>query len=167
MMRKVLTGVVAGAALVLFTAGVAAAGGPPTTHQTRHLVGVTQTFASQNPCTGAPGTVTVTFNGVQHFTQFADGTVHATETSRGTFSFDASPADGDADASGTYTSWDGANGLFDQNGNFVGRGEQSFTLNGRGTNADDGSTLRFHNNGHARADSFGNVVQQFFKAQCN
>jgi hypothetical protein len=146
--------------------GVAAAGGPPTINRTRHVVNETQTFKGRNPCTGVRTTITITFSGVEHFTLFDDGTVHATDTEHGTFSFDANPPDGVADATGRFTSWDGANGLLDRHGNFVGRGEESFILNGDGTNA-DGSTFHFHNNGHVRADQFGNVVQEFFDAHCH
>src|SRR5258708_35166131 len=48
----------------------------------------TESFPILNPCSGAPGTVTVTFNGVFHVTMdTTTGTGHLTETMAGNFVF--------------------------------------------------------------------------------
>jgi hypothetical protein len=40
-----------------------------------------------NPCTGAPGTIDLRFQGVTHVTELADGGFHETTTITGTFTF--------------------------------------------------------------------------------
>lgn len=159
----VLAGVIA-VALLSATAGFAK--GPPVVNETRHVVNETQTFTDVDPCTGADAEITITFSGVEHATILPDGTGHFTETSRGTFSFDLLPTDGVPDATGTFVDWDGGNGMFDQDGNPIGKAEFAFTLNGRGTRA-DGSTFSFHNNGHVVTDADAHVKVAFFKAHCN
>ena len=68
----------------------------------------TETFPDVNPCTGDPGTLTLTYNGVLHMTQDATGGTHTTGTLTGTFSFDATdPAL--PDYSGRFTPWFGDN----------------------------------------------------------
>jgi hypothetical protein len=166
--RLVLTPALA-AGIVALAAPAAFAGGPPVVNQTDHAVNATQTFIDVDPCTGVPAQITLTFSGVMHVTLFADGTGHFTETSHGTFAFDRLNAAGNpdgVDATGTFTDWDGGNGLFDDQGNPIGKAEFAFTLNGRGTNLADGSTFRFHNNGHLVADPTGAVKLSFFKSHC-
>ena len=96
---------------------------------------------------------------------FADGTVHFTGTLRGTFSADLLPADGLPDATGTFTTWFGGNGHLLEAGGAVGKGEAASTLNGKGTNA-DGSTFKFHSNGHTVFDAAGVPKLEFIKAHC-
>jgi hypothetical protein len=80
---------------------------------------------------------------------------------------DLLPADGRIGATATIVQWTGANGLFDlMTGNLVGKSEVSFTLNGAGTNA-DGSTFRFHSNGHTVTDAARLTKVAFVKAKCS
>ena len=149
-------------AALLLGSGSALAAGPPVVNETDHPVNQTQSFPSNDPCTGAPGTLTVTFSGVQHVTAFADGTAHFTDTLRGTLQF----VSAEGTSTGTFVFWDGGNGQFDANGNPVGSAEVTVTLNGSGTRP-DGSAFRFHNNGHMVTDAAGILKVSFFKAQCN
>jgi hypothetical protein len=41
----------------------------------------------RNPCSGAPGTLTIVVSGVLHTTDLGDGTVHRTTTTTGTVTF--------------------------------------------------------------------------------
>jgi len=43
--------------------------------------------AEANPCSGAPGTLTIVFSGVIHTTDLEDGTFHVTVTTTGTVTF--------------------------------------------------------------------------------
>jgi hypothetical protein len=43
--------------------------------------------ASVNPCSGAPGTLTIVVSGVLHTTELEDGTFHQTVTTAGTVTF--------------------------------------------------------------------------------
>ena len=47
----------------------------------------TESRAELNPCSGAPGTLTIMLSGVMHTTDLGDGTVHRTTTTTGTVSF--------------------------------------------------------------------------------
>src|SRR5436309_15752540 len=73
--------------------------------ETVHVV----TQAGANPCTGAPGTYDVTFEGVSHTSVAADGGFHhaATVTGETVFTLDdpSQPT-----YTGTFTAWDGQNG---------------------------------------------------------
>jgi hypothetical protein len=164
-MRRALLALAAVLTLIPLGAGRAFAGGPPQ-HFTFHFTNVTQTFDDVDPCTFQAATITLTFSGVSHLTVFADGTGHFTETEHGTFAFDYDPPDGQIDATGTFVNWDGGNGLFDQDGNPIGKGEVGFTLNGQGTYTDSGVGFKFHNNAHSVFDEFGNPKLDFFKAHC-
>jgi hypothetical protein len=84
-------------AIVALGISVAAIGGmsPPHVHAegsgvvsyTQNFHHQTDAFASVNPCTGVPGTLTETFNGVVHVTTFADGPYEVTFIETGTISF--------------------------------------------------------------------------------
>jgi hypothetical protein len=165
--RRIGPGValVAAVGLLLLTAGGALAQGPPVVKVTEPLVNEPTTDTGVHPCTGQPAELTLVESGVIHFSAFADGTVHFTGTLRGTFSIDAVPADGIPDATGRFVEWFGGNGLLLEEGGAVGKAETSFTLNGNGTNA-DGSTFRFHENGHTVFDSAGVPKLDFDKAHC-
>jgi hypothetical protein len=47
----------------------------------------TDSRAEYNPCSGAPGMLTIMLSGVMHITDLGDGTVHRTTTTTGTVSF--------------------------------------------------------------------------------
>jgi hypothetical protein len=47
----------------------------------------TESRAEHNPCSGAPGTLTIMLSGVIHTTDLGDGTVQRTTTTTGTVSF--------------------------------------------------------------------------------
>ncbi len=115
--------------------------------QIERLVNETSTVIDVHPCTGQPAELTVTETEVIHLSVFADGTVHFTGALRGTFSADALPADGIADATGRFVASFGGNGMLLEEGGAVGKGVGTFTFNGKGTSA-DGSTFGFHENQH-------------------
>jgi hypothetical protein len=152
---------------LLVTAGGAVAKGPPIVNQIDRLVNETSIVLDVHPCTGQPAELTVTETGVIHLSVFADGTVHFTGTLRGTFSADALPADGIAEATGRFVVWFGGNGLLLEEGGAVGKGVTTFTLNGKGTNT-DGSTFSFHQNDHIVFDPDGVPKLEFSKmrARC-
>jgi hypothetical protein len=141
------------------------ANGPPVVKQTDQLVNEESTQVDVHPCTGVPVQLTLVETGMIHFSAFADGTVHFTGTLRGTFSADNLPADGVPDATGTFTTWFGGNGLLLEEGGAIGKAQSAFTLNGRGTNA-DGSTFRFHQNGNTVFDQDGVPKLDFANSRC-
>lgn len=55
---------------------------------TETVQGFTETFADANPCTGDTGDVTVTYNGIFHFTIDPNEGEHFTGTQTGTFVFE-------------------------------------------------------------------------------
>jgi hypothetical protein len=165
-MRRSLLAAVLLVVVGLLSFGTSAfAKGPPVVNQTDHFVDETSTQIDVHPCTGEPVELTLVETGVIHFSAFADGTVHFTGTLRGTFSADALPADGVPDATGTFTTWFGGNGLLLEEGGAIGKAQSAFTLNGRGVNA-DGSTFRFHQNGNTVFDENGVPRLDFFKSRC-
>ncbi len=96
-----LTGLTLSAALLAPAAAFA------TETQTIRFSG-TDSRASQNLCSGAPGTLTIVFSGVIHTTELEDGTVHVTRTMTGTVTFvpdDPSPPS----FTGHLTEWSGEN----------------------------------------------------------
>jgi hypothetical protein len=164
--RRTGVAFVAVAGLLLLTAAGALAQGPPVAKETQRLVNETSTTIDAHPCTGQPAELTVIQSGVIHFSAFANGTVHFTGTLRGTFSADALPADGIPEATGRFVEWFGGNGLLLEEGGAVGKAVGSFTLNGRGTNA-DGSRFSFHQNGHTVFDADGVTKLDFFKVRAS
>lgn len=134
-----------------------AAAAPPIT-ETITEQGVTETFVDVAPTCEVGGPlyeITLTFNGVDHVTEFADGRVHATFTQTGTFV--AVPLDpADPGASGHFTVWGGFN-QSNQNVN----GTFTFNVNGQ---FDDGTSISTH-----LVDHF-NVVPsgaEFFFTHCH
>ena len=75
-----LTGLTLSAALLAPAAALA------TETEPIHFSG-TDSRASANLCSGAPGTLTIVFSGVVHTTDLEDGTVHVTGTMTGTVTF--------------------------------------------------------------------------------
>jgi hypothetical protein len=165
--RRIVRGaaLLAAAGLVLLATGAALAQGPPVVNTTERLVNATSTEVDAHPCTGEPAELTIVQSGVIHFNAFADGAVHFTGTLRGTFSADVLPADGVPDATGRFVVWFGGNGLLLEDGGAVGKGVGTFTVNGKGTNA-DGSTFSFHENGHTVFDADGVPKLDFLEARC-
>jgi hypothetical protein len=133
-------------------------------------ISVTQTFhnavqtfvppdpGAVQPCTGVPGTLTITFNGVAHFTVLTSGvgagTGWGTFTATGTFSFVGS--DG-VNFTGRFTVWDGQNFNLQ---NFA--ATAIAVIHGTGT---DGSSLKFHDVAHFSVSASG-MTLSFDKPTC-
>src|ERR671922_3062284 len=100
--------------------------------------------AAVNPCTGDPGTFTITYTGVFHLTQNAAGGVRTTGTLTGSFVFDTTnPSRPDYAGRFTETFGDNSN----SNNQLA---TSTFRVRGTGT---DGSTVRFHIVAHTTADT--------------
>jgi hypothetical protein len=137
-MRRLTAFAAAIAALVILALPASAAGAGAVT-MTQNFHNVTQTMPVANPCTGAPGTVVITYNGVAHATFLTAGqgagTGWDTFTATGDFVF--TPTDATQPSfTGNFTTWDGASLNLN---NFAATG--IFVLHGTGS---DGSTLSFH-----------------------
>jgi len=119
---------------------------------------VTQTLPSGNQCTGVPGTVTVTVNGVFHVTMdTTTGTGHMTETTTGSFVF--VPDDPtQPTVTGHFASWNGENQNIQ---NFA--STATFNLHGTGS---DGSRLQGHFLAHISVSATG-ITIQFDKMTCH
>ena len=79
-LRRALTFVVV-VGVLLFPASSALAEGAVTFTETFH--NESESFPDVNSCTGDPGTVTITYNGVVHVTLLPNGTSHFTITQTG------------------------------------------------------------------------------------
>ncbi len=73
-------------ALTLSAALLAPAAAFATQTTTIHFT-ATESRAEFNPCSGAPGTLTIMLSGVINLTDLGDGTVHRTTTTTGTVTF--------------------------------------------------------------------------------
>ena len=94
-------------ALTLSAALLAPAAALATETQTIHF-SATDSRAELNPCSGAPGTLTIVLSGVIHTTDLGDGTVHLTVTTTGTVTF--VPDDpSQASFTGHLAEWSGGN----------------------------------------------------------
>ena len=132
------------AAALLFTLATPVLAGGPAETSTETFKDVTETFPEVNPCTGDPGAVTVTYNGVFHVTELASGEQHLTGTLTGTFVF--VPDDPTLPtASGRFTQWFGEN--HNQN-----EANATFTFRIRGVTS-DGAVLNAHAVSHITADA--------------
>src|SRR5260370_23939074 len=82
---------VAAVPLLLVTNVTASAAGAGAVSFTQTFHNATDSFPSNNPCTGAPGTLTLTYNGVFHATELTSGqgagTFWVTGTMTGAFVF--------------------------------------------------------------------------------
>jgi len=159
-----------GLLLALTAATGALAGGPPVVHEKTAVVNDLEITTDVHPCTGQPAQWTIINNGTIHFTAFADGTVHFTGLLHLTLVIDlldpvTGLPDGTPDATATATDAFGGNGALNEDGSAFGKGEDSFALNGRGTNA-NGSRFNFHLSGHHVFDSAGNLKLDLFRAHC-
>jgi hypothetical protein len=102
----------------------------------------TETFIDEFPCVG-PAEITITYNGVFHFTENANG-VHFTGTTTGTVVAD--PLDPSLPTyTGRFTQWFGEN----HNPNMA---NATFTFSVR-ARAEDGSTVNFHVVAHVTAET--------------
>jgi hypothetical protein len=123
---------IAATGLLLLTAAPAISAATSTTQTVK---GFTETFPTDNPCTGDPGTVTVTYNGVFHTSVDATGGTHVTGTQAGTFEFVPDDAS-QPSYTGRFTTWFG--------GNIGANGQgfwSTFSLTGYGS---DGSVIHFN-----------------------
>src|SRR5258708_28170733 len=104
----------------------------------------TDSFPAANPCTGAPSTATITYNGIMHYTVNKAGDLWATGTQTG--SFVLVPDDPTLPTyTWHFTTWFGVS---DNKQNGV--DHSTFTIHGTGS---DGSTLTFHDVAHRRASA--------------
>ncbi len=146
----------AGLALLVLAAPAASVASP--TVETIHFGG-TFSQADANPCTGAPGTFTVTFKGVSHTTTNPDGTLHHTATVNGDLRF--TPDDpAQPSYTGKFTAWDGQNGT-----------RNTITLSAAfhdRLTGSDGSTIRDRGVVHMTLNANGTVTVDFdrFVLQC-
>ncbi len=146
------TAIAAAVWCVLAIAGTASASGAGAVSYTQHFNDVVvDQEATNNPCSGASGTLTlVADNGVAHITILTSGqgagTFWATFTATGPASF--VPDDPSQPSySGKFTIWDGENGnLKNQTATFTG----TFHLTGT-----DGSILRLHDTSHMSVSASG------------
>ena len=99
--------------------------------------------------------ITLTFNGVDHVTEFADGRVHATFTQTGTFEAVARDSS-QPDASGHFAVWGG----FNQNNSTV---NGTFTFNVTGQ-FEDGVRINTHLVDHFNVVPSGD---EFFFTHCH
>lgn len=129
----------------------------PIVNETDVVKDGTDEFVDVNPCTGDRARISIVFNAVFHITEFADGTVHVTGTTTGTFSLDALKASA-VDFTGRFTQWFGFNG-----NNKNATGSFTFSVTGTGT---DGSTLHFQETAQFKVNANGDVVVEFDKIRC-
>jgi hypothetical protein len=147
-------------ALLLFTAAVVSAAGAGAVSFTQTFHNATDSFPAANPCSGASGTATLTYNGVFHATQLTSGqgagTFWATGTMTGDFVF--APDDASQPTfTGHFASWFGDN-------NNLQNGTETSTFNLHGTGS-DGSTLTFHDVAHLSISATG-ITVFFDKPTC-
>jgi hypothetical protein len=146
--------VVAVAALV--AAPVATPAGAGAVSSTQNWHNVTETSTDVNPCTGAPGTLTLTYNAVFHMTALENGTYWATFTQAGAFSF--VPFDSSQPSyTGHFAVWDGDNW---NNRNTT----ETFTFSVHGVGS-DGSRLAAHETEHLSTSASGATLS-FDKMRC-
>jgi hypothetical protein len=141
MLRRSLLGLLV---LALLLVGAPAFAQPPPVTTTTVEHNVTETFVDVVPtCTENPDAplyqITLTYNEVEHTTDFGDGRVHETFTQTGTFV--AVPLEeGLPTFTGKFTIWGGFNA-----NNKVVNGTFTITVHGTGS---DGSTFKYHDTEH-------------------
>ena len=114
----------------------------------------TDTFLDVIPCTGAPATITVTYNGVFHINSLPGGEFWTTFTQTGTVS--AVPLDPTQPTlTGRFTIWGNFN-LNERNQN------STFTFTVR---LSDGSV--FHDTAHFTMNANGEITTTFDKPSCH
>lgn len=113
-----------------------------------------------NPCTGDPGTLTLTYNGVFHVTEQTSGQGAGTSWATGTQTGDLLfvPTDpGLPSYTGHFTAWFG-----DENNLQNGVEHSTLTVHATGS---DGSTLTFHDTSHLSISASG-IALSFDKPSC-
>jgi hypothetical protein len=148
------------AAVALAVASPASPAGAGAVTYLKTFQNVTEVSTDANPCTGDPGTLTLTYNGAFHATEFTSGIgagmFWATGTLTGTFSF--VPFDSSKPTySGRFTTW------FGDNDNLR-NGTETETLRVRGIGS-DGSVLSFHGVAHMTVTATG-ITFSFDKPSC-
>jgi hypothetical protein len=147
-----------GAGLALLVLVAPTASGASADVETIHFGG-TLSQPSVNPCTGAPGTMAVTFKGISHTTSNPDGTLHHTATVTGDLTF--TPDDPTQPSyTGKFTAWDAQNGT-----------RQTITLSAafhHRLTGSDGSRIHDHGVVHTTLNANGTVTVDFdrFTLQC-
>ena len=129
---RTLISLIAVSGLLLLSAAPAGAAASVSTENVHRF---TETFPSENPCTGDLGIVTVTYNGVFHTSVDATGGSHLTGTVTGRFEFEPTDAS-QPSFTGRFTQWFG--------GNIGANGQgfwSTFSLTGYGS---DGSVIHFN-----------------------
>jgi len=148
-------------ALLLLAAPSAFAEGAGAISYTQTFKNVTEVFYDVNPCSGAPATITITYNGGFHVTQLTSGqgagTFWATGTQTGNFTLVP-----DDPAQPTYTGHFAA--WFGDNDNLH-NGTETSTFNVHGTGS-DGSTLSFRATEHMSVSASG-ITLAFDKLACH
>jgi hypothetical protein len=143
-------------AFALSIAALSGAGAAFAETSTQHKV--TETFPDSNPCTGEPGTLTVTYNAVDHFSNDANGGGHGTFTQTGVFTF--VPDSGGETFTGHFTIWGGFNE--NSGGTSVG----TFTVSIHGTGG-EGSILRANSVSHETSNPADIITSAFDKLNCH
>jgi len=152
--------VLAMATLPVYTVTGAAAAGAGAVSFTQTFHNATDSFPTPNPCSGAPSTAMLTYNGVFHVTTLTAGQGAGTFWATGTMTgeFVLTPDDATQPTyMGHFTQW------FGDNDNLR-NGTQTATLNLHGVGT-DGSTLRFHEVAHLSVSASG-VSVSFDKPSC-
>lgn len=164
MHKRFFAAVLAAVGSTLSLAASATAGGPPVVIETTHPVDVTFSFPADDPCNGASTMVTGTGSGVSHFVLFADGRGQFTDTLNGTIVAYLVDAQGNptstVDSTGSFTSWDGGSGFFDESGNPIGKSVFTDTFDTRQTTS-SGQMFTAHVNGQTLTNPLGLIKLAF------
>lgn len=147
-------------ALLLLTMATVSANGAGAVSFTQNFHNATETDVDANPCTGVPGTVTLTYDGVFHVTELTSGIGAGTDWATGTMTGDFSfvPFDSSQPSyTGHFTSWFGENDNLHN-----GTATSTFMIHGTGS---DGSTIQFHEVDHLSVSATG-VTVSFDKPTC-
>ncbi len=140
-----------------FTAAAASADGNGAQTSTQTFKNQTDQFVDFVPCRDFQATITITYNGVLHFTVNKAGDFWATGTMTGTAT--AVPLDpSNRSFSGKFTTWFGES---DNKQNGV--DHSTFTVHLTGS---DGSTIKFHDTAHLSTSASGMTVS-FDKPMCS
>lgn len=120
--------------------------------------GLVDSFPTNNPCTGAPGTVSDVYNDVFHVTVTPNGSASITGTQEAQFTF--TPIDPSLPTyTGHFTDWFGAENIYGP----MTTQTSTFTINAIGS---DGSHLRFHEDAHFTLNPNGVVTVTFDHVTC-
>lgn len=143
--------------LVILTASTTLADGNGAITITQTFHNAVTTMPSANPCSGVPGNVMLTYNGVIHYTIDKAGDFWTTGNQTGDFSFIPSVAS-QPSYTGHFHNWFGESDNRQNNVNHF-----TFQVQGVGS---DGSVLSFHETEHVSTDANGNIVVSFDKMTC-